>query len=377
MKCDGAWMAAVAMGLLAGVAEWGWAETHAALQAVDAAGVSAWAGTHPFALQGVILNDPEEMLDAAWDPGAEGGNRMGAEWQIFIQAAAGGDRGGTALWMGQNYNSMGPFVPPGNSYPEAEWSNEMQRVRYDPNTLRRFRKGDLVEVTARKSLFYGGKRNVNESHRITNANDFAISLVQAGYGLPEPEVLRLSDLVRVDDDDPGTREDIFDQDRLTGGERYQGMRVRLESIRMATRDHGSDGWGASAWADRLCTATDGEGRFFPLRMPLADLGPAPSGWFSAVGILNQESGSGTDGTFGYELFVQEIGPTLRVASSGGKTLIYWPATYTNYALEFTTNLTATSGWQRVESPPARWIAVEEDPAAAGGPARFYRLRQQD
>lgn len=356
---------------------WAQSETHTNLQAVDASGVSTWAGTHPFTLRGVILNDPEEMLDFAWDPGAESGNRMGAQWQMFFQTVAGNDRGGTACWMGQNYSSLGPWIPEGNFYTEAEWSNEMFRVNYDTNTLHRFRKGDLVEVTANKSLFYGGKRNVNESHRVTNANDFVVTLIQAGYGLPDPEVIYLSDLVNQDDGNAGTHEDIFDQTRQTGGEHYQGMRVRIESVRMATNYYASSGWGKTNWGERLCTVTDGDNRFFTLRMPLADVGPVPDDWFSAVGIINQESGSGSDGTFGYELFVQEIGPTIRMVQTGGKVLMYWSGTYTNYALEYSTNLTATSGWQRVTTPPVKWIAVEEDPGATGDPARFYRLKQQN
>jgi hypothetical protein len=34
----------------------------------------------------------------------------------------------------------------------------------------------------------------------------------------------------------------------------------------------------------------------------------PTNRFDAIGVLNQESGSGSNGTFGYELFVQEIAP---------------------------------------------------------------------
>ncbi|MBP7275432.1 MAG: hypothetical protein KBA51_04435 [Kiritimatiellae bacterium] len=352
-------------------------ETHANLQAVNENGVSTWTGSYPFTLRGVLLNNPEEMLDTAWDPGAESGSRRGAQWQVFIQAVAGGDRGGTALWMGQNYNSLGPWIPAGNAYTESAWSDEMARVNYETGTLHHFRKGDLVEVTARKSLFFGGKQNINESHRIASANDFSVTLLQAGHGLPDPEVIHLSDLVNPDDGNPETREEIFDQTRQTGGEHYQGMRVRIEAIRIADRDHGSNGWGKTEWGERLCTVTDGEQRFFTLRMPLTDLGPAPKDWFSAIGILHQESESGTDGTFGYELFVQEIGPTLKTAQGDGRRLIYWSGTYTNYVLEYSTDLTDPSGWQTVTSPPVKWIAVEEDPATAGEPKRFYRLRQQD
>ncbi len=349
-------------------------ETHTNLQAVNASGVSTNALTYPFTIRGVLLNDPEEMLDSTWDSGAEGGNRMGAQWQVFFQATESGDRGGTACWMGQNYSSLGPWIPAGNLYSEEQWSNEMYRLNYDTNTAHHFRKGDLVEVTANKTMFYGGKRNINESHRTNDANNFYITLVEAGHGLPDPEVIVLTNLVNVDDGNPSTYEDIFDQTRQSGGEYYQGVRVRIEGIRLATNYYASTGWGKTNWSDRLCTVTDGSGRYFSLRMPLADLGPAPDDWFCAVGIINQESGSGADGTFGYELFVQEIGPTLKYVMNGGKTLAYWSGTYTNYVLQYTTNLTDSASWTNVVSPPVKWIAVEEEP---DGSSRYYRLKQRD
>ena len=117
--------------------------------------------------------------------------------------------------------------------------------------------------------------------------------------------------------------------------------------------------------------TDGEGRFFQLRMPMHDLGPQPNDWFSAVGVFNQESGSGTDGTFGYELFVQEFGPTLRFLVSEGRSLVYWSGTYTNYALEYSTDLNT---WTNVVTAPVKWIAVEDE---ANDQPRFYRLKQKD
>lgn len=343
-------------------------ETHTNLQAVDSMGVSTNALSYPLTIRGVLLNDPEEMLDFTWDSGAEAGGRMGAQWQVFFQTVATNDHGGTACWMGQNYNSMGAWIPAGNFYTEAAWSDEMVRVNYDASTAHHFRKGDLVEVTANKTLFYGGKRNINESHRVTAANDFSIALVQAGYGLPDPEVITLTNLVSS-----GTNQ-IFDATRQTGCEFYQGVRVRIESLRLSTNYYGSTGWGKTNWSDRLCTVTDGAGRYFTLRMPLTDLGPAPTDWFSAVGIINQESGSGSDGTFGYELFVQEIGPTVRFVVTEGKALAYWSGTYTNYILEYTTNLNDSSSWTNVEAAPTKWIAVEE---AASGEMRYYRLKQRE
>jgi len=134
-----------------------------------------------------------------------------------------------------------------------------------------------------------------------------MALLQAGYGLPAPEVITLADVMGVDDGDPATHEDIFDATRMTGGEYYQGRLVRINSLNMVD----SSGWGQEVWPDRLCTVSDGQGRYFTLRMTrgsMVDLGPVPSGKFDVVGIFNQESGSGSDGTFGYELFVTEVIP---------------------------------------------------------------------
>ncbi|MFP4107048.1 MAG: PEP-CTERM sorting domain-containing protein [Phycisphaerae bacterium] len=298
----------VLVGSLLVIASSASAETkHRDLQAVDEDGVSTWSGSHPFTVTGVILNNPEDMLDPTFDPTASptdtDNGRMGGEWQLFIQGV-GDDRGGTALWMGQNYNSLGPWIPAGNSYNETDWTSEMTRVNYDA-TGRRFRQGDLVEVTANKSLFYGGKRNVNESHRTTRDNNFSISLVTADYGLPTAEALSLSDLyASTSADGYDSKYPMFDQTRNTGAEHYQGMYVRLNGLTLTD----SSGWDGTAWDDRLCTVADDLGHTLNFRMPLYDLGDVPTGVFDAYGIINQESGSGTNGRMGYELFVTSVVP---------------------------------------------------------------------
>jgi len=86
------------------------AETHSNLQAVTSIGASAWNGTFPFTLRGVLLCDPDEMLDSTpnflpWNDGANP-YRMGAEWQVTFQAVDPGDRGGTTCWTGQNYGNQ-------------------------------------------------------------------------------------------------------------------------------------------------------------------------------------------------------------------------------------------------------------------------------
>lgn len=328
------------------------AVTHAQLQDVNADGSSAWMETFPFTIQGVIVNDPEEMLDTAFNPEAAS-PATGGQYQMFSQAVAEGDRGGTALYMAQ-YSFLG------DHYDEPTWTSEVQRVMLDSNG-RTFRKGDLVEVLARKAVFYNGKRNINEAHRTLEANNFDITLVQANAGLPPVEVMTLTDLKRADDSA------IFDATRATGGEKYQGMRVRLDGIRLAD----TTGWGQMAWADRVCTAVDDTGRSLVLRLPRTDMGPVPatSSWFSAVGILNQEGSS----TNGYELFVQEIGPVLKVgAGLTGGTAVMFPEDYDGYVVQYSDDGLGT--WTDLDATPARMIMVEDDGASSN---RTYRLRKGD
>jgi len=356
-------------------------ETHANLQAVTAAGTSAWSGTFPITLRGVLLCDPEEMLDATpnfmpWNDGANAG-RMGGEWQITFQAAAPDDRGGTTCWMGQNYANRVPPHDDAFSYSNPAWVTEICRLNYDLNTGHKFRAGDLIEVTAQQALFFGGKRNINEGHNVDPAADFTISLVTSNYGLPTPEVITLADVVQPGGNvgDQESWPAIFDQTRATGGEHWQGMRVRINNLLLAT----TNGWNpTSLWGDRRCTVTDGQGRFFTLRHPRYSLGPAPVSTFDAVGIFTQESGSGIQGTNGYELFVQQIipqeAPTLAIAQT---IAIRWTANGANYQLEFRADLNATN-WFPVTNPPVvidGQNTVLVPPIA--NPQQFYRLRKDN
>lgn len=316
------------------------AETHSALQAVTSQGTAAWFGPLPFTLRGIMLNDPEQMLDASpqfvpWDNGA-GALQLGGQWQFVLQSADPTDRGGTLVWMGQNYGNL-PFLRNSDfSYGNEQWSSELHRLSRDPSSGHVFRKGDLVEVTARQSLFRGGQQNINEAHDTDPSANFEIRLIEADYGLPAPETITLANVMRADDGNPDTREDIFDPTRATGGERYQGLRVRINGLSLIS----TNGWNpGGAWAERYCMATDGQGRLFPLVCPRYSLGSPPASPFDAVGVFMQESGSASDGTFGYQLFVQEITPTepprLSISSDGW---IRWPRESTEYRLEFTTNL---------------------------------------
>jgi len=315
------------------------AETHSNLQAVTATGASAWNGTFPFAIRGVLLCNPDEMLDSTpnflpWNDGANQ-YRMGGEWQIAFQAVEPGDRGGTTCWMGQNYGNQ-PWIHNSDlSYSNEAWVAEILRLNFDPSNLHPFRAGDLIEITVRQSLFYGGKRNINEGHDIDPACNFEIRLVTANYGLPSPEVITLADVMQPGGiaSDRATWLPIFDQTRATGGEHYQGMRARLNNLTLVT----TNGWNpANVWGSRLCTVTDGEGRFFNLRHPHYGLGLAPANQFDVIGILNQESGSGSQGTNGYELFVQQVlphNPAPELAISLNVT-ISWPVSTDTCQLEW-------------------------------------------
>ncbi len=352
------WLAVAAWGVCA-AASAQTTVTHAELQAVKEDGTSDWTETFPFTIQGVILNDPEEMLDVTYDPDAAAEGRKGGEYQVFFQGVN-GDRGGTALWMAQNYEALGGWIPVGNDY-GGEWTNEMNRIRHDA-AGRTFRKGDLIEVTARKALFFNGKRNINEAHRIDPANDFDIALVQANAGLPLAEPITLADLMDTDGNF------YFDETRATGGEHWQGMRVRLDGVRMVD----AGGWGESLWADRLCAVEDIDGRSFPLRMPRTDLGdpPGTSRWFSAIGILNQESHD----PLGYELFVQEIGPVLHVGPGpSGGVAVHFTTDYEGYVLEATDDM-GGGEWSPVDITPVRVILMED---FSDSPNRMYRLRKVD
>jgi hypothetical protein len=352
------------------------AETFSNLEAVDSNGVSIWSGPLPTTLTGVILTDPNEMLDSTpnfipWNSGA-GAYQLGGQWQIFVQAVLPGDRGGAECWMAQNYGNL-PWEPHDGSdhYSNTDWEANVFRVSHDPATGYAFRKGDLVTVTANGSLFYGGMQNINEEHSTDPSLHFTVSLLATNYGLPAPEVISLTS-VMLTNDGSGNHFDIFDSSRAMGGEHYQGMRVRINGLSLVD----TNGWNTDAdWDSRHCTATDGQGRQIPLVHPLYDLGAAPTNRFDATGVFIQETGSGTDGTFGYKLFVQEIeasaDPIVAIAM---KPVITWPSSLANYRLLSADSVTSTN-----------WTAVTNVPVIVNGQStvildpttmqKFYRLQQ--
>lgn len=354
-------------------------ETHASLQAVTATGASAWNGTFPFTIRGALLCNPDEMLDSTPNfipyTGSGVNGQMGGEWQVTFQAVDAGDRGGTTCWMGQCYGNQPWIRDSESSYSNESWVPEVLRLNFDPTNLHAFRAGDLVEMTVRQALFYGGKRNMNQGHDIDPAYNFDIRLVTANYGLPAPEVITLADVMNVGGvaGDKSTWLPIFDQTRATGGEHYQGMRVRINNMYLVT----TNGWNpTNTWGNRLCTVTDGGGRFFTLRTTRYSLGAAPTNQFDAIGIFTQESGSGSQGTNGYELFVQQVLPHYPAPqlSIGVNVTISWPANSDTYQLEWREQVD-TGGWTAITNAPAVIDGRNTVILPMSSPQRFYQLRK--
>ena len=296
-------LAALVLGLGA-VAENAAGDLHKDIQAIDDMGVASdpkVGSTDKVTLTGIVLNNPEDMLDTTCDAPAW----MGGQWQIFIQATEAGDVGGTALWMGQKYSRMG-----GVDYTEAEWNAEMDRVNDIDGAGQvdhHLRAGDRVTVEG-YAAFYGGKSNVNERHTSNPFMDFSITYVDSP-GLPAATEITVSDL-QADTGSAGydPAYPMFDASCATGAELYQGSLVLLQGIRLVGD---ISGWGSDAWGDRLLAIEDGLGQSFSLRLPrgsVVDLGDAPTGYFDVLGLINQESGSGSDGRYGYEIYALEIIP---------------------------------------------------------------------
>lgn len=358
--------------------------THSELQAVTSTGASSWIPPNapfdpPLKIRGVLLCNTDEMVDSTpkflpWNDGANQ-YRMGGEWQVTFQAVDPGDRGGTTCWIGQNYGNQPWIHDEALSYTNQAWVAEILRLNFDPSTMHRFQAGDLVELTVRQSLFYGGKRNINEGHDIDPAYNFDIRLVTPNFGLPLPEIITLADVMEPGGsaEAPATWLPIFDQTRARGGEHYQGMRVRLNNVSLVT----ANGWNSTnTWANRLCTVTDGLGRFLLLRHPRYSLGAAPTIQFDAVGIFNQESGSGAQGTNGYEIFVQQVFPhnPAPELAMGLNVTITWPANMDAYQLEWRGQVTGGE-WMPVTNAPVIINGTNTVILSPSGLQRFYRLRK--
>ena len=274
-------MAVMVVGFLGAGALWGQPISHTEFQAVNGAGEHTYAGTDRVTLEGVVLNQPADMLDPTPDETITQMYNMGGQWQLFFQGE-GDDHAGTAVWMGQLYSNL-PWVALDGSYSDAEWVAELTRL----NTAQ-FAPGDRVRVTG-YFLSYQGKMNVNEQHSKSPDNDFTIELLEAGAGLPKPEPVTLDDLKDEDD------RFIFDPLREVGGERYQSRLIKITDVSVVD----PNGWGPYG----ELTITDGV-KTLPVKLGRGTGIYAGSfnltEPFDIIGILDQESPNLVDG---YRLYV--------------------------------------------------------------------------
>lgn len=258
--------------------------THMAFQAVDEDGVSIFNGGTVVTLEGILLNNPEEWLDPTPHFVAQP-FYTGGQWEIFIQGEN-GDDAGTACWMAQNYGNLPNKQHPQDSYTDAEWLAELNRINHDPNLRftdrpHIFRAGDRVRVTGRH-LFRNGKRNINEIHNKLSTYDFTVELIKPAVGLPTPIEITLANLK------DGSDGFIFNHAPREGGELYQSRRVRLENVYIVS------GTWASGQTLTVADAPSGWTRSFPVRLGYGEgirRYPAPlSGdMIDVIGIMNQDS----------------------------------------------------------------------------------------
>jgi hypothetical protein len=258
--------------------------THLDLQAVNADGVGTYSATDKVIITGIVLNNPEEILDPT--PGAPA--YIGGQWQIYIQGE-GDDHAGTAVYMGQYYAKVGGQS---GSYTDEQLLSELCRINHDPNTGYTFAAGDRVRVTGWYK-FYTGKINVNEKHEADPMFDFEVELLEPAVGLPQPELITL-DMVKDSDN-----QYIFDQTRLTGCEYYQVRLVRVNDVNIVDPNN---------WApDGTVTIRDKTGRTFPVKLGIGDgftRYVCPTGQISVIAIFDQENPSSSPPfNGGYRLWV--------------------------------------------------------------------------
>lgn len=255
--------------------------THWDLQAVNSDGVGTYEASNKVTITGIVLNNPEEMLNHA--PGTVG---MGGQWQIYIQGE-GEDHTGTAVFMGQNYTIAGGS----GNYTDEEWLSELYRINYDPNTNYMFTAGDRVRVTGWYK-FYKGKLNINEKHQVESMFDFDIELLKPAVGLPQPEIITL-DMVKEEND-----EYIFDETRLTGCEYYQARLVRVDNVNIIDPEN---------WApNETVTIMDDTGRTFPVKLGVGDgfeNYPCPTEQIDVIAIFDQEASGYSVCKDGYRLWI--------------------------------------------------------------------------
>jgi hypothetical protein len=264
------------------------AETNREIQAVDEDGNATYTKVNKdFAdtnykviIQGIVLNNPEEILDSSISTVGIGG-----QWQIIVQGLD-GDHAGTAVWMGENYAA---WISTSSNYTDEKWLSgelsELTRVNYDNG--HHIRKGDKVQITG-FAMQYMGKTNINERHRVADALNFTVDWLDETLGLPEPEVITLANVKESSD------VAIFDSSRLKGGEYYQGCLVRINGVKIKSGTFAANG---------TIVITDGI-RTLNVKLGLDDEfntdNLTSSTSFDVVGIFDQE---GSDFKGNYRLWV--------------------------------------------------------------------------
>jgi hypothetical protein len=273
--------ASMLIALMAAGALWAEGVTHMAFQAVDETGEHTYAGIEQVTVEGIVLNNPADMLDPTPDDSIAEMFNMGGQWQVFFQGE-GDDHAGTAVWMGQLYSNL-PWVAPDGGYLDEEWVAEMTRLN-----AAQFAPGDRIRVTG-YFLSYKGKMNINEQHSNDLDHDFTIELAEAGVGLPRPERVTLDDLKDEAD------QFIFDPQREVGGERYQSRLIKIADVNVVD----PNGWGPYG----ELTITDGV-KTLPVKLGRGT-GIYAGSYnltepFDIIGILDQDD---ADLVGGYRLYV--------------------------------------------------------------------------
>ena len=288
----------------------------------DGKGTYPDTGTFPIKMQGILLNNPADMLNSTANFNSIPFN-LGGQWQVFVQSTVAGDRGGVAVFAAQNYGNVPPaltidpppgpgqppiFIPePTQSFSNTEWQSQVARLNVDQATGHVFQPGDLVEVRAQTGQFFGGKTNVNSAHSTDASLAFELVLLQPAAGLPDPKPLTLSSIW-----DNAKNQVLFDPARLTGGELYQGELVNLLNVHLAP--------GATWENNKLATVLDDSGHSFSLHLGLnSDFisQGKTNGKFDVVGIFNQETPSGGPYTGNYELWAMDPSQIRLVGDANG------------------------------------------------------------
>jgi len=204
--------------------------------------------------RGVVLNEPNDMLDTA------------TQWQMYVQALPGtpdpNNRGGIAVYANAFY-----YKP----------------VNYWPRYSADFAPGDVVEVHG-LMMNYNGKANLNERHWPGEENHFTITKISAG-AVPAPLLIPSIAACNTFDTTDADGDGLPDRD--AGGERYQAQWCRLEGLRVTNASGWGNGSAVPVTDDSAETLT-----MFCGYMGDFDVYTAPGGKFNVTAIFDQEDDSG-------------------------------------------------------------------------------------